>query len=106
MSFLCFLHFYRYALESLKQNKLRVELLYHDLLTFDFDVIIDDSLSATFKSGPFCNFVNTIAHFLQINIHLGKDVILSTNFHSQGRGHRLNGESSLMIMIFIGSSVL
>ena len=106
MSFLCFLDFYGEALETLEQNKLRVELLYHDLLTFDLDVLIDDCLSATFESRPFCDFVNAIAHFLQINVHLGKDVIMSTYFHSQGCAHRLNGESSLMIMISIRSSVL
>jgi hypothetical protein len=85
---------------------LRVELLDHDLLTFEFDVVIDNSLSATFESRPFCDFVNAIAHFVQVYVHLGKDVIVSANFHSQGCAHGLDGESSLMIMISIGSSIL
>lgn len=78
---------------------LRVELFDHDLLTFDFDVVVDDPFSATFESGPFRDFVNAIVHFLQVYVHLGKDVIMSTNFHSQRRAHGLDGESSLMIMI-------
>jgi hypothetical protein len=89
------------ALQSLEQEILRVELFDHDLLTFEFDVLVDDSFSATFESRPFCDFVDAITHLVKVYVHLSKDVIVTTNFHSQGCAHGLDGESSLVMRIYV-----